>query len=76
MRNFCGFYLGKAFAYCMRKKPMKQYSYFWLTALVLSTMLTSCDLVEGIFKAGFYAAFIVIILVVVLIVWVARRFRR
>ena len=55
---------------------MKQFSYFFLVAIALATTLSSCELAEGIFKAGFYAAFIVIILVVVLIIWLVRRFRR
>ena len=58
------------------KKFMKQYSNFLLVAIALATTLSSCELAEGIFKAGFYAAFIVIILVVILIIWLVRRFRR
>jgi hypothetical protein len=55
---------------------MKNYSLFFLVALALATTLTSCDLVQGVFKAGFYAAFIIIIVVVLLIIWLVRRFRR
>jgi hypothetical protein len=55
---------------------MKQFSYFLLLALALSTTLTSCELVGDIFKAGFYTAFIVIIIVVGLIIWLISRFRR
>lgn len=55
---------------------MKQVSYLFLTALVVATTLTSCELVEGIFKAGFYSAIIVIVVVIGLIIWLVSRFRR
>ena len=55
---------------------MKQVSYLFLTALVVTTTLTSCELVEGIFKAGFYSAIIVIVVVIGLIIWLVSRFRR
>lgn len=55
---------------------MKQFSYLSLLAVILSTTLTSCEVVQGIFKAGFYTAFILIIVVVGLIIWLVTRFRR
>ena len=55
---------------------MKQYSYLFVAALMLSTLLTSCEIVGDIFKAGFYSAFIVIIIVVGLIIWLVSRFRK
>jgi len=55
---------------------MKQFSYLFLIALAMSTMLTSCELVQGIFKAGFYSAIIVIVVIVGLIIWLVSRFRR
>jgi len=55
---------------------MKQFNYLLLTALVMSMTLSSCEVVGGIFKAGFYTAFIVIIIVVALIIWLVTRFRR
>ena len=45
-----------------------------LLAFVITT-LTSCDAIAGIFKAGFYSAFIVIAIVVLLILFIVRRFR-
>lgn len=39
------------------------------------TFLSSCDAIKGIFKAGFYSAFILIFIVVLLILFVVRRFR-
>lgn len=35
--------------------------------------LTSCEVVGGIFKAGFWTAIILIVLVVVIILWLVRR---
>jgi membrane protein implicated in regulation of membrane protease activity len=55
---------------------MKKYTTSALVFVVLATTLSSCDLVSGIFKAGFYAAFIVIAIVVALLIWVVSRFRR
>lgn len=36
-------------------------------------MLSSCDLVGGIFKAGLWAGIIIVIIVVVLIIWIIRK---
>ena len=46
-------------------------------ALVLgqSFLLTSCDLVEGIFKAGMIWGIILVVLVVALIFWLIRKAR-
>ena len=55
---------------------MKQFNLFLVLATLMATTLTSCELVQGIFKAGFYTAFIVIIIVVGLIIWLISRFRR
>jgi hypothetical protein len=55
---------------------MKQFSNLFLVALALSTTLTSCEVVGGIFKAGAYTAIIGIILVVVLVIWLVSRFRK
>ncbi|MEI6946147.1 phosphatidate cytidylyltransferase [Paraflavisolibacter sp. H34] len=55
---------------------MKPLTSVWILLFALAMTLTSCQLVEGIFKAGFYSAFIVIILVVGLIIFLISRFRR
>jgi hypothetical protein len=55
---------------------MKQFSYLFLLALALTTTLTSCEVVGGIFKAGAYTAVIGIVLVVILIIWLVSRFRK
>jgi hypothetical protein len=74
--KFAGFTYGKAFAIVFQKKLMKQFSHLFLIALVIATTLSSCELVEGIFKAGFYSAIIVIVVIVGLIIWLVSRFRR
>lgn len=43
--------------------------------LVLAVMLSSCDVIGGIFEAGFYTAIILLVIVVVLVVWLLRKFR-
>lgn len=55
---------------------MNRLSYLLMLALGVSMTLTSCELVEGIFKAGFWTAIIVIVIVVALIGWIFSRFRR
>ncbi|MFL5739123.1 MAG: phosphatidate cytidylyltransferase [Flavisolibacter sp.] len=55
---------------------MKKYSFIWLFALATLMSLSSCQVVGGIFKAGFWTAIIVIVIVVVLILWLVGRGRR
>lgn len=55
---------------------MKQYSYLWLSALALATLFSSCQVVGGIFKAGFWTAIIIVVIVVILILWLVGRSRR
>lgn len=55
---------------------MKNYTTSALMFLALAMTLSSCELVGDIFKAGFYAAFIVIAIVVALVIWLISRFRR
>jgi hypothetical protein len=54
---------------------MKQVSTIWLYALVLAMTLSSCEVIGGIFKAGFWTAIIVIVIVIGLILWIVRRMR-
>ncbi len=46
----------------------------FLMALVVTT-LSSCDVIKGIFKAGFVSAFVLIFIVGLLILFLMRRFR-
>jgi len=55
---------------------MKKYSSLWLYAIALAMTLSSCEVVGGIFKAGFWTAIIVIVLVVGIILWLVGRGRR
>jgi hypothetical protein len=48
--------------------------YFPLAIIAfLSTTLASCDLVEGIFKAGMVTGIIVVVLVIALIIWLISK---
>jgi hypothetical protein len=53
---------------------MNRYAYL----LILSAFVffSSCEVVEGIFKAGFLSAVILGVLLIVLVIWIANRFRR
>ena len=55
---------------------MKQLSGIWLFIVAMAMTLSSCEVVGGIFKAGFYTAIILIVLVIVIILWLVRRGRR
>jgi hypothetical protein len=55
---------------------MKRINYLWLCFIAMAMTLTSCEVVGGIFKAGFWTAIIIIVLVVGLILWLVGRGRR
>ena len=57
--------------YILKPKVMK----LNLLLLTLFTLfISSCDLIEGIFAAGFWAGIIVVVLVIVIIVWLIKKF--
>ncbi|HEX6914956.1 MAG TPA: hypothetical protein VF145_06925 [Chitinophagaceae bacterium] len=43
--------------------------------LLIAFTASSCDLVAGIFKAGFWTAIIVIVLIVALVAWLVGKTR-
>ena len=50
---------------------------FTLIILAMLTMLlSSCEAVEGIFKAGMWTAFLIVGLVVAIILWIVFKSRR
>lgn len=51
---------------------MKRYIPLAAIALVCTT-LTSCDLVEGIFKAGVWSGVIIVVIVLALIIWLISK---
>jgi len=55
---------------------MKKYSSLWLSAMALVFTLSSCEVIGGIFKAGFWTAIILIVIVVALILWLVNRVRK
>jgi predicted small secreted protein len=44
--------------------------------LVLSTTLTSCEAISGIFKAGAYSMLIFIVIIVAVIIFIIAQFRK
>ncbi|MGI8893055.1 MAG: hypothetical protein ACR2GN_06305 [Bacteroidia bacterium] len=54
---------------------MKNHYLIFTTSLFLM-LFSSCDLVEGIFKTGFWAGIIVVVLIIALIAWLIRKFMR
>jgi len=55
---------------------MKQQASLYLLLALLATGFSSCEIVGGIFKAGFWTAIVLVVLVVVLILWLVNRGRR
>jgi len=55
---------------------MARFNYLWICALAVAMTLSSCEVVGGIFKAGFWTAIIIIVIVVALILWLVGRGRR
>lgn len=51
---------------------MKKYFPLAMVAL-LATTLTSCDAIEGIFKAGLWSGIIIVVLVLALIIWIISK---
>lgn len=49
---------------------------YLLLMLASILVLSSCEVIEGIFKAGFFSAVILGVLLVALVVWVASRLRK
>jgi len=59
-----------------KSETMKKLSPVLFSALVLMMTLSSCEVIGGIFKAGFWTAIILIVLVIALILWLVNRGRR
>jgi cytosine/uracil/thiamine/allantoin permease len=51
---------------------MKKYSLIAIIALI-STTLSSCELVEGIFKAGVWSGVIIVVIILALIIWLISK---
>lgn len=51
---------------------MKKYSILTVLALAITT-LSSCELVEGIFKAGVWSGVIIVVVILALIIWLISR---
>jgi len=51
---------------------VKRYFPLAIIALLSSTLM-SCELVEGIFKAGVWTGIIIVVLVLALIIWLISR---
>ena len=51
---------------------MKRHLPLMLVAL-LATTLTSCELVEGIFKAGMWTGVIVVVIILALVIWLISK---
>jgi hypothetical protein len=51
---------------------MKNQSLF-LSAAFFLTLLTSCEVVEGIFRLGFWVGIIVVVLIIAIIAWLIKK---
>lgn len=48
---------------------------FLIIGLILMLFLPGCEVIAGIFKAGFWTAIILIVLIVALAMWGFKKFR-
>ena len=55
---------------------MARFNYLWICFIALAMTLTSCDVIGGIFKAGFWSAIIIVVILVALILWLLGKRRR
>ena len=67
---------GKAFAWLTKTIGMKTFPYLWLCLFAVAVSFSSCEVVGGIFKAGFWTAIIIVVVVIALILWLVGRGRR
>ena len=56
----------------LKKDTMKRFSYFTVFALAI-TMLTSCEVIGGICKAGVWSGIILVVLVIAVVVWIIAK---
>lgn len=59
----------------LKSNRMKKFSTIGLYVLALAMTLSSCEVIGGIFKAGFWTAIILIVIVVAIILWLVNRGR-
>lgn len=55
---------------------MKKYITKTIVLFLAMILFSSCELVEGIFKAGMGVGIFLVLLVIALIIWVISRFRK
>ncbi len=48
----------------------------WALLFLFIATLSSCDVIEGIFKAGFWTAIILVVLIVGVVMWLIGKTRR
>lgn len=48
---------------------------YTLTALLAITLLSSCELVGDIFKAGAYTGIIIVVIIIAVVIWLVSKFR-
>jgi hypothetical protein len=55
---------------------MKFYNLFLIILISLLTTFTGCEIIGGIFKAGFWVGIIVVVLLILIVVWLVNRMRK
>lgn len=55
---------------------MKFNNQFLIILLILSTTFTGCEIIGGIFKAGFWVGIIVVVLLVLIVIWLVNRMKK
>lgn len=57
----------------VNKTIMKRFIPMALLFTLVATLLTSCEAIEGIFKAGMWTGVIIVVAVVALIIWIISK---
>lgn len=55
---------------------MKFYNLLLVILISLLTTFTGCEIVGGIFEAGFWVGIIVVVLIIAVVVWLVNRMRK
>jgi len=66
---------GKVFAYHLEKLVMKRNIVLYGSLLWMISLLSSCEVIGGIFKAGVWVGILIVVAIIGLIVWLIGRGR-
>ena len=66
---------GKVFASPAGKRFMKKNAFIYVSLILSLSILSSCEVIGGIFKAGVWVGILIVVVIIALIVWLVGRGR-